>query len=211
MVEFGAGSKQILNKMKNTIQETYNGNYQQTENYKEKCKQTNIKKYGAEYFMQTETGKIKYLQSRTYDKDFKNKCKQNIKNKQDKMVKSRLLKQYDKFVQSLNNRWFPLFSAEEYKGVNNKNLYKFKCGTCNNEFETSIFNFKRDDYLVCPNCKETTRSLIQHQFAQEIRLLKLGLIIQEEKTKILDGNKQLDIFLPQYNLAIEYNGNIFRS
>ena len=45
MAEFGAGSKQILNKMKNTIQETYNGNYQQTDEFKEKCKTTNLEKY----------------------------------------------------------------------------------------------------------------------------------------------------------------------
>jgi hypothetical protein len=127
------------------------------------------------------------------------------------MIKHRLFNQYEKFVQSVSENWTPLFSKEEYFGVNNKNLYKFKCKKCNNEFECSIFNFKRDEFLICPYCKETTKSMIQHQFAKEIKQLKFNLIVQEEKTGILSGRKQLDIFLPEYNLAVEYNGNIWHT
>lgn len=65
--------------------------------------------------------------------------------------------------------------------------------------------------LSCPTCKQSNKSVIQHDFAEKIHKLKSNLIVQEEKTNILSGKKLLDIFLPECGIAIEYNGNIWHT
>lgn len=106
----------------------------------------------------------------------------------------------------MHGRWTPLFSADEYLGTHYSHRYWFKCETCKCEFETSLFNFHRDKLLICPGCKQTNKSIIQHEFANEIRqLTNQQIIVQEEVTGILSGKQSLDIYLPELKLAIEFN------
>lgn len=208
----GAAGKLIAEKRNKTIKEKYNGNYQQSNLYKEKCKATNIEKYGAEHFMQTDFGKQKYLNSRDYnDPKFLAYCKSIYKERSKKMVKGKRDKHFKKLLNQFAGRWTPLFDKDEYLGIHFRNKYKFRCESCKTEFEISLFNFHRDGTLSCPTCKQTNKSVIQHDFAEKIRKLKSDLIVQEEKTNVLSGKKSLDIFLPEYDLAIEYNGNIWHT
>lgn len=162
--------------------------------------------------MQTDFGKQKYLNSRDYnDPKFLAYCKSIYNERSKKMVKGKRDKHFKKLLNQFAGRWTPLFDKDEYLGIHFRNKYKFRCESCKTKFEISLFNFHRDGTLSCPTCKQTNKSVIQHDFAEKIRKLKSDLIVQEEKTNILSGKKSLDIFLPEYDFAIEYNGNIWHT
>ena len=209
----GAGSQIIQEKRKNTIFKKYGKDYQKLDNYKNKVKQTNLMKYGAEHFMKTEEGIKKYLASRNYHEiNYIEKLKNLIKDKQFKLSLGKRKNYFNNvFLPLIKDKFIPLFSFEEYKGITHTIKYPFKCCKCNSIFESSLKNLKRDNTLCCPTCKQSNKSVIQSLIKQELININSTIIIQEEKLNILSGKKLLDFYLPELKLAIEYNGNIWHA
>lgn len=209
----GWASEKIRKKCEITKRQKYGNNL---EVLTEKAKQTNINKYGAEHFMQTKAGVEKYLQSRNYTSpEYKQKCKERFikDNLHQKMTKARRDNMYDKLNELTKNDVDFLFSKDEYKsfceevdGIRKVIKYKFKCKHCNTIFMSSFRNFKRDTILHCPTCKTNFRSWEQHLLKNELSTKYPMYIFQEDRNGILSGRKEIDIYCPDKNLAIEYNG-----
>ena len=104
----------------------------------------------------------------------------------------------------------PLFSAEEYKGV--RRSYLWKCKKCGDEFKDSLPNSS------CPRCfncfpipsynsskpeKEIAKFLSEHTKT----VLNKRFYFTEDRKRY----HEIDIFLPDYNIGIEYNGVYFHS
>jgi len=93
----------------------------------------------------------------------------------------------------------PMFTDEEY--VNGYHEYNFKCNTCNTVYSSTILNggLKR-----CPSCYGN-RSTIENIVVKMLLEIDPNIVISKNSRKILPS-KEIDIYLPEYNIAIEVNG-----
>jgi len=174
----------------------------QNEAVKAKALQTNLDRYGvlcplhAEGIQQAlianhlEKHGVPYASQRA---DVKNK----IKATKQRNMYARLL-QSDR----LRQRVVPMFTMEQYE--DRLKLYPFRCTKCSTVFNDSL----RDGKIPrCPTCYPTdqgARNPREDEIVQYIKsILPSAEIITNDRT-ILQG-KELDVYLPQYNVAIEYN------
>lgn len=167
-------------------------NYWQTEECKNKIKQTKFKKYGDENYNNSNKNKQTCLQK------YGVLNPHNIKNVADKIKRTR----YNKYIKRLNSE----FNTEYLLKFENwyNQLFKFKCKTCNNIWE------QKHNIPKCPLCNKKQRSIIQKEIQD---YLKTDLNIQtiySNRKNIITGF-ELDIYLPDYNVAIEFNGNFWHS
>jgi hypothetical protein len=118
----------------------------------------------------------------------------------------------DKLKESQLNNFLNKYS--EYNIIN-RNGYQLtiKCGTCLSEYSTIVATFVHrttnsvDPCLVC-NPVNTIRSIKEKQLSEF--LSNLGVIVENNNTKIL-GGQEIDIYLPEFNIGVEFNGLYFHS
>jgi len=175
---------------------------------KEKRKNTIINKYGRENFFSNVEGKDlvknslmeKYgIEHPSESQEFLSKrSKNNIHNNFDKIV----------FKQNIIEVCEPMFSIEEYKTTDRKNLYKFKCKKCESVFEDSINGGKTPR---CSTCfpKITGSSIAEKEILEFIKSLLPTDDIHHNVRPF--ENKGLDIYIPNKKIAIEYNGLYWHS
>ena len=102
------------------------------------------------------------------------------------------------------------YSMTEY--INNREKVKIKCNDCNYLFET-IPSDHIGKSSGCPKCA----NLISNPEKEIVKFIEsLGVkVIENERGIILNPNtgrkREIDIFLPDYNIAIEFNGIYFHS
>jgi hypothetical protein len=164
---------------------------------KDKTKQTNLERYGYEVASQNKdiSNKIsKKLKNRTIDR------KTFIDTKWEKLV------EYEK-VSGMK----PLFDKDylESNKVNHVfgNKFAFQCNTCSSITEVYLSN----GYLPSCNCSDYKGySLIEDEI---VILIKENNIdnIYLNKRDIIPNRLEIDIYLPDYSLAIEVNGVYWHS
>ncbi len=186
-------------------------------------KETNIKRYGVESYYQTPEFSIKKKQTKLDkygDENYNNMSKHKqtcfkkygvenyAQSNEFKIIQHTKVK--DKFISNLKFlNIIPLINFDtEYFGVK-KNKYEFKCKICNTNFIDTI----ADGHV--PRCKIcypilTGTSIGEKEVFQYIRQLLPNSKIIENDRKILNG-KELDIYIPDKNIAIEYNGLYWHS
>ena len=172
---------------------------------KEKIKQTNLERYGAENpFGSSEIiRKKKDTWLKKYGVDNPNKVK-NILNKQ---RLTRKIGFYKNLLQGRLTKYIkPLFSLEEYEGVANK--YKFQCVKCNNIFEDNLDNGRIPRCLIC-NPFEIYSSKYEDELFNWLLQLDITRLLKHDRSVI--NPYQLDIYLPDHKLAIEFNGLYWHS
>lgn len=160
----------------------------------DKSKQNKLKKYGDEFYnniSKVHQTKLKKYGSATF----------NGPNK--RMI--------SKYADILNN-WkhvIPLFTETEYSGVNNRK-YTFQCAECNNTFDANIDNGIIPVCRVCVPIPVLTQSKGEKEIVEYIRSIAPNCTILEKDRLILNG-REMDIVIPEYKLAIEYNGLYWHS
>ena len=176
-------SPKIYKKVKNTCLERYGvENPSQSELIKEKVKHSNISKFGVNYPM--------------INADIKNKSLENKR-----------IKYFKKLLHSnrLQQKCIPNFEIDNYKGTHYK--YSWTCNKCG-----YIFNDHLDDGHIprCIKCYPHLKGIsnLEKEIVKFIESLKID-IIENDRT-ILSG-KELDIYIPSHNLAIEFNGLYWHS
>ncbi|MFW6233611.1 MAG: DUF7487 domain-containing protein, partial [Nanoarchaeota archaeon] len=167
---------------KKAIQEKYGvENVFQLDDIKEKIKKTNLEKYGVEH--------------NSY----------NIETIKKRKIK-RLKNFYSKITERTNNKVIPLFNIKNYNGVQKK--YKWKCNDC----DVIFFDHLDDGHIPrCPQCYPRLNgySKAEKDIVEFIKSLKIENIIENDREIIKPY--EVDIYLPDYNLAIEYNGLYYHS
>lgn len=123
---------------------------------------------------------------------------------------SQLLQTKEAFFQKVVNRISPfvepMFDFNQYSGVEGER-YEFKCNTCHSVFEEYIDNGHTP---VCRTCNPSSiQSTVEFEVLEFIKTIYNGNIIHGDR-EILKP-KELDIYLPDLNLAIEINGLYFHS
>ena len=97
-----------------------------------------------------------------------------------------------------------------------RRIYKAHCYKCNKDFEISFEHLsyrKKKNIYYCVNCCQTkeakTTSLQEKDLVFEISKLYKNEIITNDRKVI--SPKELDIWLPDIRLAIEYNGDYWHA
>jgi hypothetical protein len=189
-------------------------------NNRDKFKQTLITKYGEAIHPNTKVSVE--IRSNNGELGFKSdKFKQwlsenNISNTSQlptvklKKIKKQIDNSYEAVVQRINEYVVPNFTKSEFNGVGYYDVkYEFNCKKCGNIF---------DDYLYgghIPRCTQCfplsdNSSIGQtelYNFLKEI--LPNETIILNDR-KVLSG-KELDIYIPNKSIAIEFNGIYYHS
>jgi hypothetical protein len=101
----------------------------------------------------------------------------------------------------------PLFSREDYTKVSAN--YEWECNACNTVFHDDI---NHGSFPRCPSCsplKHNTSIAEEELYTFLLEHLDATQIICNDRS-ILDG-KELDIYIPEYNIAIEHDGLYFHS
>ena len=159
---------------------------------KEKVKKTNLKNWGVEYISQLESVKSVLSEKMINNRKWMSKCKtDSISNK----LKDR--------VSDLNIRFIK---------IKQTSLYDFFCNKCELDFtihKNTLNDRIRNKNTICTNCNKISNmdsdgERLLYEFIKENFQ---GLIIRNDRSL----GKELDIFLPNINLAIEFNGIYWHS
>lgn len=114
---------------------------------------------------------------------------------------------YHQVVQRLKDTVIPCFSVDQYDGCFRKNRYPWKCVTCGNLFEDHV------DYGRVPRCTvcypKNTTSMGQRELLSFVQSLHPA-VYENHRPDFLFG-QEIDLFLPDLNIGIEYNGVYWHS
>ncbi len=169
--------------------------------FKNRVKKDNLNKYGVEELFNSEIIKEKIKKTNIERYGFEipsksNKVKQKIKKSVTEKLHNNILSENKNIISiDADNRIFNIF-----------------CSDCQSEYEItySLF-YKRRETLttICTNCNVIDK----HQSGKEILLQKF--IEENYKGKIVYNkrleNKEIDIYLPNLNLGLEFNGIYWHS
>ena len=190
-------SKEIKDKIKKTNLTKYGCETPlQNKEIQEKMKQTNLEKYGCECSLQNNTVKEKRKQTNltkygcenpAQSKEIKNKYHPNIiKYLESKKITEDFLKSkyYSKITMFQFAKDINLPYTTCLKYIHNYNLEEYF------DFNSSVSNPEND-------------------IVEYLKSKGIICIVQSERT-ILEG-KEIDIYLPDYNIGIEFNGDYWHS
>jgi very-short-patch-repair endonuclease len=176
--------KNRIEKSQNALQEKYGEtSFFKKEEFKKNSKSIFFKKYGVSSAMEVPK--------------FVNKLKDTIR-------KNHLKKLIPKLDE--NN----LILKDEYqqnKSGNTSYSYNFECKKCNTIFSSTVLGSGK--IPICRKCHPITKNSSLEQIIKDFLNEKNIKHIDSDR-KILEG-KEIDIYLPDYNIGIEVNGNYFHS
>jgi len=101
----------------------------------------------------------------------------------------------------------PQFSAEEFRGTRSWNLVTHD--KCNTSFNVKKINWKTSKEILCPTCWTPRASKGQHDLAEWLR--SLGVKVRVNDRKEFKGKMELDLYIPDHKLVIEYDGLYWHS
>lgn len=176
-------SPQIKEKINKTIIEKYGvSNVFQSAEIKEKSKTTLLKKYGVKNISQTPENR----------KKAKDKI-QEIKRNYSKVREQFEIKYSDiKFINHIGN------NLTYYCGCNEQNI-------C--EMERNLFRFRYLNKInICTKCAPISNAISQaeNEILEYVKSITGNNVISKDKDTI--APLELDIYVPELNIAIEYNG-----
>jgi Zn finger protein HypA/HybF involved in hydrogenase expression len=187
--KYGNSNYNNVEKIKSTCLEKYGvDNYRKTEEYKKQYKETCLKKYGVVHASKSDNFKFGGKSS-----TFKHTHK---------------LSMFKKFCDSEKFKNFtPLFDLTGYDGVTVKynRPYRFKCIRCSGEHDYDLTK----QYLRCPICDKNT-STFQSGVEDFIKEILPNEAIVSNNRAILSP-REIDIYIPNKNIAIETNGVYWHS
>jgi len=188
-------SEEVQKKIKQTMIERYGvENPQQNEGIKNRTHQTNLKKYGVMYPFQ--------------NVDVRNKHRQTMMDRYGVPTAGESQKfSFDEILEICKNKQYePLFSSGDYSGQ--KDILNFRCAKHNVIFSSCMCNV-RQDFHQCPNCASCGFSIAEKEVVDYIKSLGVENIVTNSRQII--PPQELDIYIPDKQLAIEYHGLYWHS
>jgi hypothetical protein len=101
----------------------------------------------------------------------------------------------------------PLFTRDAYLGSSEYEKYSFRCNLCSTIFEGCVRNGKFPRCLVCHPILHGT-SHAENAIADFI--VSLGIAVEQGNRTVL-GGKEIDMYIPSHNIAIEFDGIYWHS
>lgn len=229
-VEYAQQNSDIKNKTKSTVIRKYGGFTLESDELSSKVKNTLIERYGCDNPMKNQkiSEKVKHTNMKKYggnspmcDKSVQEKSKLTINKKYnvDNISKAPENKEkvrnhhINEFLDSvfvgdrLQNRVTPLFDRESYNGTGWFEKYKFKCNSCEQQFEDTLFS---GHIPKCPTCFPKTVSLGEQEIKDYIKSFN-KCELEFNKRYLLDNRFEIDIFDKNTNIGIEFHGLYYHS
>ncbi len=128
----------------------------------------------------------------------------------EKAKQTRFKSTYNKLLNSdrLKDLVIPLFTLEEFNGARERKQYQWKCKKCGNIFEDHIDNGRVPRCQVCFPIN-TWKSHYEDNICIWLKELSISNIVRNDRQVI--SPLELDIYLPDYKVAIEFNGLFWHS
>ena len=225
-IEYLNQSGEIQNQSQKTCLERYGvKNYSQTEEYKQKFKATCLKKYGVKDYAKTKEYKQKF-KATCLKKYGVNYVPSYILNSPE-AVKKRLAS-YSKYINSskfkekVKSNFLSILQKYnvdmnyEYLDYYKNHRHKVLCKKCNKEFYIdgkSTLSQRLKLYKdICPhhlNISNRNYSIEEKELLDYIESIYIGEILKNNRSLIFPY--ELDIYLPELKIAIEYNGLYWHS
>lgn len=227
-----SNSNEVKEKKKKTNMEKWGvDHFSKTKEYSEKVKKTTLKRWGVDNFSKTEEYLIKSKETYqrkwgvdnfTKTEEWKEKTKKTNMEKwgfdwavKSKIIKDKILKTNSEKWKSkhvfLNNEWrkdnFKIAKDPNYIDYcDSKNIFKCDIG-CDHQFEISTDDYygrKRSNNNLCTVCYpiSSSSSYKESEVFEYINSIYNGEIIKSFK----DGRLEIDIYLPELKIGIEFNG-----
>lgn len=208
-------NKQIQKKLKHTILEKYGvDNISKLESIKEKKKKTMKRNYGVEYNFQRDDVK-EILRINPTREEHKKAIENTLIEKYGSVEKYHeyfLKKRLETYKHNRDQKYIELGKIHGYNFIefNKSNELLFAtCNDCNNNFEinSQLFRLRKiRNEVICTNCNPINKnySLEEKELLNFIKDNYNGVIIENDRN-LLNG-LEVDIYLPDLKLAIEYNG-----
>lgn len=200
-VEFNFQDNNTKEKIKKTLKKNYGFEYiSQSPYFKEKFKKTNFKRYGVDHPF-----KLKNIQEKRKQTNLEKYGVEHVL--QSESIRKKIKENKIKNI-FMNMPVTPLFNIKEYITKDSKyQKFSWKCKTCNTIFKTYYANG------IIPKCPEcfpniSNYSKLEKEIVNFIKDLDIYVI---ENTRKIIPPYELDIYLPNYNLAIEFNGIYWHS
>lgn len=222
-VDFPAQNPEVMNKVRQTNLERYGGIAPAcSQEVVDKMKATNLERYGVEYSL--ENPSIDEKRQQTWQETYGGHPLSNrdvIALREGTMMekyggksfftsKYYFRQQYDKLKERFAGKIEPMFTADEYHGINCREVYKWKCAKCGHEFEAHLHLTCIDpDEPLLPRCKVcypplAGESHAENELLEFVRSIYDGEVIHGDRTVL--SPKELDIYLPEKHVAIEFDG-----
>lgn len=225
-VEYPIQSKEIRNKIEETCLSLYKEtSFLRTEEFKIKSRETSLLNWGVDHPLKSTTirEKIKNTNFEKYggptcfsDSTIFEKRKQTFLNNygvenpfQLPEVRLKALKSvYDKLIARYLKTITPLFSFEDWISRDTE-LLKWRCNKCNKEFSTPLYCGNTPRCLSCYPLLQG-RSNLEKEVVEFTRgLIPNHLILENDRSLI--SPKELDLYLPDFSIAIEFDGLFWHS
>lgn len=204
-VNYPQQNQDIRDKSKITNLTKYgNEVYTKTEQYRKNCKKTNVERYGVNHAILLDEYKEKSKKTSflKYGVDHYSKtdhCKMYVKEKRQRMTHKRISLLLDK-------NYYDVSGYEDSEFT----IYHTECCT---EFKItkSLLRARHRLHIeVCTRCNRV--GVMNSSIEEEVRIFLDELNIEYLRNdRSLLGGKELDFYLPKYNLAIEFNGLYWHS
>lgn len=198
--EHHLSSPQIQEKRKETWEKKYGVDHpNKNPDIVEKIKQSCIEKYGVSCpaFQLPE-----YLEKRerTWIENYGVNHPLKLPERAKLVSTSRRRNFFETFCEKLKKYYIiPNFNVERY--IENSGLFSYHCNVCDKDFTT---DHSIAFYVNCPHCKQSGASTSERDLRYFLQ--SLGISNIQYNTKAVITPLELDIYLPDYNLAIELNG-----
>ena len=227
-VEFPSQNPDVMEKVKQTNLEKYGGVAPAcSQEVVDKMKKTNVERYGNECSLNN--SEVAEKREETWNARYGGHPLSNptvIRQRKDTNVEKYgaelytsspvyFAQQYEKLVKRFEGKVEPLFGASEYHGINCGEKYKWRCCKCGSEFETHIHitDFDKDERLLprCPNCYPLQAGVSSGEIdlLEYVKSIYDGEIIDKDRSVIRP--LELDIYLPEKKVAIEFDGLYWHS
>ena len=207
--DFQERKEEIVEKRKLTFLRNFGvDNYAKSNDFRknipnmvEKQSQTCLEKYGVPFYAMTEDWKEKSRKS--YEKRYNNQFYSGSD--------QHLIDQQNKWKQTLLNDGFENISY--IRSLRNEQ-HIMHCNDCGKDFEilSTTYNIRKKLHqIICTNCNPTVKN---YSYSEKELLSYIQSIYKKDiefNTKKIIKDYELDIYLPELKLAVEYNGLYWHS
>lgn len=191
--------EEMVKRQKESIQKKWGVDFfPQHKEFNKKQKATKKERYGDEHYNNVD--KMKSTKQKLYgDSGYNNSEKNKISRRISfiSTIKEKIVKLNDNFIS---------YDLED-------DNITLNCGTCKTDYQiyNNLFNYRtKQKSVLCTLCNPTDEKQVSGLELDLINFVS-GIVQVETKNRTVLEGKELDVFIPSKNLAIEFNGLYWHS
>lgn len=208
---FNGNKDEMIKRQQKTFRDKYGVDFfPQTENFAEKVKETKKLRYGDPNYVNVEKSKQTRL-LKYGDPNYNNiaKCRETC----EKKYGVHNFSLTPEFKDLINSRYSKIYEQYNIKNVGDKTV-DILCDECGSMFTIKkqlLYERNNLNRTICVNCNPEGLGRRSSQETEIVRYLTENDIRVVQSKKIDSSKQEVDIYLPDYSLGIEFNGLYWHS